>query len=1094
MWRENKITTEADMQDAIAVVKLCLTEATQIVPTPNSVSWKDARELFELVNFFSYEREYLFKEAGKVLGDKSALNELKNLLLYIKAFPSGYKAEAMLYYYNVFRTTMEKKKEVATDKTVMLKTDDISAENDIETEKDILSEFKDFLIYAIQFVPGGIPSAIVFSDFKDPQNLLQKFVSYQLNTEQILFFKRLGKNHDTLEVIEHKIVITKLITDKKLELVNDKLDASQSKKMRFLNNSSVALLEIQKALEIIKGCPTYARGVLSEKLFNSEGNQSKLMIELISSLPSLKQAALSNHQTNALMLLLPEKDDTELKIKVADLADAVAVIKNLGLTAEDFIKKYLAAKSPVSISHIKEVLGNIQKCPENARDLLLKKLITLYTTPNEFALFREFITGIKDFDFETPWEDMYAECQNNPTEFNRSYLRGLRLIKKLSISDSSKNELKKITGSQEGYAFIEMLSKDKDTFTNQEIEFLLKQLQPNMNPAGWVDIVKVVREMKTIPNEQWLKIADHNVVFKASRWDYILNILKNLNAFPDPARQIIQDLWLKDPRKINSKIENFMNQVGNPANGTTISKSLNSIQGLNATIETKEKLIIKFANGMNENILDKYYKLFEQLQKSNLNPEQLKEVAEWNIDDTSIKEIDDFITAINGKSLNYPLKKLFEVFKSQQHPKMIEVMDVINSRDMDLKLKLFLQEQYFATTKDKDNKFLKCLKMMRDAEISNQQFETLCVAVFNGEITTATLPDALLVLKSAKTIAANEDIETYFADNATKNNSRKSILQYLVHDVLGLEPHLEMHFLEKYIELVEKSCEAIQVTEFDSFNADNRVDMVSRHYKDIVQRTEEMIDIAAHPFNADPQPDGNFRGKHAHVAQLKHLKDNRHGIFAVKDNQSATVATKTKHLKFAENLENNYRGWLNWFTTSSERDDQAHNLIKAFKKINKASYTPEKYYTKLLDVILDTKKDILNDDKNKETPKEFFKNLKNTKGYSRLYDLCSQAFIMIAKDAFAEKNMDISFLEGYLREELIVNLTALNARYFEEGPPSLLRMALDKWNTSHVETKNVLAALDTAQNIPDNLRYLVDNIKNLRDFGSVTSLKTIKID
>ncbi|MFC3909870.1 hypothetical protein ACFORL_12390 [Legionella dresdenensis] len=276
----------------------------------------------------------------------------------------------------------------------------------------------------------------------------------------------------------------------------------------------------------------------------------------------------------------------------------------------------------------------------------------------------------------------------------------------------------------------------------------------------------------------------------------------------------------------------------------------------------------------------------------------------------------------------------------------------------------------------------------------------------------------------------------YFSQLNQGQAARKEIMQFLHHGYLNLDAGFQTRCYHSFEQM---AAAAVGIKNFQVSDCGG----LQKQLQQTMRLVKEIQQIAAHPFGRTPETPF----KYVTQEERKQISD--------------------KHNAFFNQQRKSYADM--WFTNSA-RKLAAANLFNTIEsestRMKRNVSNIATYYNTQINTILDTQKEIMDQDSLE----------KNTKGYSRLFNICTHMFTVIAADYMANSNIsyaDKADLKNRISEQLVNTVRRLGTKLPESY--------IGKWNVIRANANNiteVLGALDRKK-IPTSLKYIVDNIDGL---------------
>lgn len=346
--------------------------------------------------------------------------------------------------------------------------------------------------------------------------------------------------------------------------------------------------------------------------------------------------------------------------------------------------------------------------------------------------------------------------------------------------------------------------------------------------------------------------------------------------------------------------------------------------------------------------------------------------------------------------------------------------------------------------------------------------------------------DTALIVEKLKETDTHPEYFSLFLKNKTE---RKKIMQFLTHDLLGMDHAVTKACQDEYKQL------ALKILKFDEehlTSLDKRKELHEKLQR-LIHFTKEIEEVASSPFPQANQPSQVVRVDHERKPVQRRFSDPGQRLIipdpnggerrprsssnakALPANNAVPVdiaAVKSADKKYFKDYKKNYNSFWNWDT----RKTQMGALYTGVKSALSTSQTLDQYYQNVLTTIWITQNTILDSDL--EANKDYFK--KNTKGYSRLYDICTAMFVKISRDYLSDKTIPLSneergvFIHHLLQTLLVKQIQTL--KDYAANDASLPRQVIDNLQRNDL---NSLKQLKTHWHPPKHLKYIKENISNL---------------
>jgi hypothetical protein len=301
------------------------------------------------------------------------------------------------------------------------------------------------------------------------------------------------------------------------------------------------------------------------------------------------------------------------------------------------------------------------------------------------------------------------------------------------------------------------------------------------------------------------------------------------------------------------------------------------------------------------------------------------------------------------------------------------------------------------------------------------------------------LSDCINIIGIAQELNKSNNWADYFLHFAKNSKIRQKIMQVLHHDILDLGKIFADKCYSEYEKMVGRE---IQVPDLSK-----KMDLMERrraltsNYRKIVAFTEEIINID--------------KGITSNV--VSHSSFGGYGL--------------TQHKSFFNEQQRSYASewWKN-----SQRKEQANTLFASLSSI-RTNQDRTEFFKTSLEQIWFSQQDILHSDKNTK---------RNSKGYSRLYDITVQMSIYLANEFIKDPEISIAdklLLNTKIKDQMEYHIELLGSRLPKDHQYKSLFRSYDKNTMTHGST-DLEEFLDRIQRvdmdlIPKHLRYLMTNIE-----------------
>lgn len=439
-----------------------------------------------------------------------------------------------------------------------------------------------------------------------------------------------------------------------------------------------------------------------------------------------------------------------------------------------------------------------------------------------------------------------------------------------------------------------------------------------------------------------------------------------------------------------------------------------------------------------------------------------------------LEKLGEFIALVDNK--NQPLdardlRILFKTWDENKHDALLikHCLEVVNE------IKLFERKypdtaifEFYCLSEINqacNERWMAFFNLLKAQENSNFEQDTilpLCVAYLNvgSAMTGAQLEKTFAVIKVASTLKHQENYASYFSGNSgEKSQQRQDIMQYLQHDLLNLGESFSKRCYEEYQNMANNLSRLPK--SLSKAQPQVRAGVMRKCYQEVIKLTKELDRVTRHPFSGDKLVDSQV-------------------------NEEPALSIHQAY--FAEQKKCYGSSWF----VNKVRKEQARNLFTDLDRV--ATNTGKNtYYTKTLETIWKSQKTLLESDKNTH---------RNTKGYSRLYDISVQMFLTVARDYLADSEVTCqqkAALNPLLQEQFTYHLDLMHERLpaghgLKETLTDLKKRAArheQPWKSGSTELADLsrlLANLDK-KGLDKHLHYLVDNLACFVDLSNSLSVK-----
>lgn len=326
------------------------------------------------------------------------------------------------------------------------------------------------------------------------------------------------------------------------------------------------------------------------------------------------------------------------------------------------------------------------------------------------------------------------------------------------------------------------------------------------------------------------------------------------------------------------------------------------------------------------------------------------------------------------------------------------------------------------------------------AGLNDEQVNNLWNLYRDGEIPAEHLQELVSIsLKIVQYLKGNKTWNEIFSDLFTdaKQQQRLRFMQYLYHGFFDFGP-AQVRFENDCYNYYQSLLPRLPKGElFSGYKPEERHYLLQQQYKSVIVLTREMENIVNHPF-------------------INQQRVNNQPVAPVNSYQTMFEDQKRCYNRF----------WRN-----SERRQQSKDLFGTLLAINVND--KESYYRSVLQALSTAQQRLLDSDKNTK---------RNTKGYSRLFDINVQMFLVVASDFLSDPAMlavDKSWFKQLLQTLQTHHLRLLIDRLPKGALRDNLALSVTPMgnNALTINQENVLHALSTFNNIPKELKYLANHLR-----------------
>lgn len=302
----------------------------------------------------------------------------------------------------------------------------------------------------------------------------------------------------------------------------------------------------------------------------------------------------------------------------------------------------------------------------------------------------------------------------------------------------------------------------------------------------------------------------------------------------------------------------------------------------------------------------------------------------------------------------------------------------------------------------------------------------------------------------AKQLATSENWGHYFSDFNTNQKERIAILQLIRHGIITKNVEFVDSCYKNYQNLLNRFIKIPNLNEVKNLE-ERRFALISG-YRRVVSVAEEISTICnfISERNAEPQP-----------APLSNRSANKYHQF-FSECQSAYDKTWGKN---------------------STRKQQASTLFHSLREKARDININTNFYSESMKEIWRSQQEILQSDKNTK---------RNSKGYSRLYDITVEMMINLATNYLSFSNinhLDKAWLRSFMQEQMQYQIQLLAERLpanncYTELFSTFARNPVR--NSSEYKTFETEISKVTRDKIPKHLHYLLTNVKCFVNLATIT--------
>jgi hypothetical protein len=304
------------------------------------------------------------------------------------------------------------------------------------------------------------------------------------------------------------------------------------------------------------------------------------------------------------------------------------------------------------------------------------------------------------------------------------------------------------------------------------------------------------------------------------------------------------------------------------------------------------------------------------------------------------------------------------------------------------------------------------------------------------------------VLQEALALEKNSNWSDYFGHFDNKKQANRLFLMKLLHQgIFTLGKTFTERCYKEYQQLISRFIQIPNLAQ--TKNTVERCRLITNNYRNVVRVAEELHEISQDDASKKPVGDANF------------IHQDQHRFF-----------------------QEQQKVYNNTWWKNSIREHQANHLFRSL--LNLDSYDSENsFHKQSLECIWASQKAILRSDVNTK---------RNTKGYSRLYDITVQMTIQIARQFMSNPKMtgdDAAWIHQFLEQQMDYQIKLLAERLPDthvnkKWLSNYSRTAMPKDSTEYALFQEQLRSINK-EGIPRHLHYLVTNVACFMDLSEKES-------
>ncbi|WED44125.1 hypothetical protein [Legionella cardiaca] len=469
-------------------------------------------------------------------------------------------------------------------------------------------------------------------------------------------------------------------------------------------------------------------------------------------------------------------------------------------------------------------------------------------------------------------------------------------------------------------------------------------------------------------------------------------------------------------------------------------------------------------------------KTFDLADKISRLSKDKKEFAEEKFDEAlskitlvSVEQMTDFVDLIaaTGELDSQTMEQLYSEWDNKELTQQrLAVIEQIRRFEIVYTeahlLTRYLSSNMDATVNEKYKAFLDLANnKAKYAGLGNAMYP-ISNAYFAGTIKTDKVKEAFDLVNEATELQKSQKYSSYFSSFARNQEKRQRLMQYLHHDLLDLDkdPKFKELCFSKYEQLAKKLSD-LPVPKKLADDKKARVDL-RHHFQQLIGFARELVAVAKHPFGA-PNAKANL-------------------------DQSAVDIVQKHNTYFAEQQ----KRYASFWWVNKDRRGQANTLFNNLARVQLHSAdAKETYYHEALKAIWNSQKQLLASDVD---------TTRNSKGYSRLYDITVQMFITVANDWLTDNEASLESkvaVNGLLQEQLSFHIDLLADRLPDGKLKDMMYQLIgqdvkdspdNRWAPGSTTLKDLSDVLKKHQNsIPKPLKYLANNLDCLISLSDTVS-------